>query len=96
MPTITYANFQQSGRKPKLTATLRSHFLVIPRPTATKKKKRPPHLTHISYGAHQRGHTNLSASHEARPSASAPQDSSQASQAPTVPSSEGEVPSSPP
>ena len=42
------------------------------------------------------GHTNLSVSHEAMLSASAPQDSSQASQAPTVPSSEGGVPSSPP
>ena len=45
------------------------------------------------------GHTNPSVSHEARLSASAPQDSSQASQAsqaPIVPSSEGGVPSSPP
>ncbi|KAL6325079.1 hypothetical protein AAG906_022646 [Vitis piasezkii] len=42
------------------------------------------------------GHTNPSASCEARPSASAPQDSSQASQALTVPSFEGVVPSSPP
>ena len=41
-------------------------------------------------------HSDHSVSHEARPSASAPQDSSQASQASTVPSSEGGVPSSPP
>ncbi|KAL6325994.1 hypothetical protein AAG906_038486 [Vitis piasezkii] len=38
------------------------------------------------------GHTDPSASREARPSASAPQDPSQASQAPTVPSSEGGAP----
>ena len=42
------------------------------------------------------GHTDPSASCEARPSASAPQDPSQASQAPTVPSHESGVPSSPP
>ena len=42
------------------------------------------------------GHTDPSASREARPSASAPQDSSQASQALTIPSFEGRVPSSPP
>ncbi|WKA13081.1 hypothetical protein VitviT2T_030414 [Vitis vinifera] len=42
------------------------------------------------------GHTDPSASHEARPSASSPQNPFQASQALTVPSSEGRVPSSPP
>ncbi|RVW92544.1 hypothetical protein CK203_039435 [Vitis vinifera] len=41
-------------------------------------------------------HIDPSASCEAQPSASAPQDSSQASQDPTIPSSEGGVPSSPP
>ena len=42
------------------------------------------------------GHTDPSASREARPSASTPQDPSQASQALIVPSSKGGVPSSPP
>ncbi|RVW63252.1 hypothetical protein CK203_058626 [Vitis vinifera] len=42
------------------------------------------------------GHIDPSASREARPSASTPQDPSQASQALTVPSSEGRVPTSPP
>ena len=42
------------------------------------------------------GHTDPSASREARLSASAPQDPSQASQALNVPSSEGRVPTSPP
>ncbi|WJZ87581.1 hypothetical protein VitviT2T_006951 [Vitis vinifera] len=42
------------------------------------------------------GHTDSSASREARPSTSTPQDPFQASQALTVPSSEGRVPSSPP
>ena len=44
----------------------------------------------------RRGYTDSLASHEARPSASAPQDSSQAPQALIVPSSEGGVPSIPP
>ncbi|RVX04723.1 hypothetical protein CK203_025025 [Vitis vinifera] len=42
------------------------------------------------------GHTNPSASREARPRAPSPQDSSQAPQVPIIPSSEGGVPSSPP
>ncbi|RVW69072.1 hypothetical protein CK203_063720 [Vitis vinifera] len=63
---------------------------------ATKEEKSNLPLVHISYGEHQRGHIDLSASSEARPSASAPQDPFQASQALTVPSSKGRVPSSPP
>ncbi|RVW94379.1 Retrovirus-related Pol polyprotein from transposon opus [Vitis vinifera] len=38
-----------------ITATLRSNFLAIPHPAATKKKKRPSFLTYFSHGAHQRG-----------------------------------------
>ncbi|RVW26884.1 hypothetical protein CK203_116462 [Vitis vinifera] len=58
-----------------------SHFL--------ETRRKSTSLNHIKLKK-----TNVS--HEARPSASAPQDSSQASQASTVPSSEGGVPSSPP
>ncbi|KAL6315802.1 hypothetical protein AAG906_008188 [Vitis piasezkii] len=84
MPTVSCAKYQRSREKLKLTATLRSNFLDIPCPAATKKKKRPPFLTHFSYGDYQR-----------RPSVFAPWETSQASQAPTIPSSKGGMPSNP-
>ncbi|KAL6312971.1 hypothetical protein AAG906_006818 [Vitis piasezkii] len=90
MPTTTCLQLIISHNHPllqKLTVALGSKFLAIPRPAATKKKKRPPSLTHFSYGTHQRRHTDPSASREARLSASAPQDPSQASRVLTVPSS---------
>ena len=61
------------------------------------KRSRAIHLSSILAMVRTRGsHTDPSASHEAWPSASAPQDPSQASQALTMPSSEGRVPSCPP
>ena len=36
----------------KAHATLRSHFLAIPRPATTKKKKKPPPLAHFSHDVH--------------------------------------------